>query len=38
VLHWASVGLFVLLACAWLVVAARTAAGAWRGRLFVPAR
>ena len=38
VLHWASVGLFVLLACAWLVVAARTAAGAWRGRLFAPAR
>jgi C4-dicarboxylate transporter/malic acid transport protein len=36
-LHWASVGLFALLAAAWLVVAARTAAGAWRGRLFQPA-
>jgi C4-dicarboxylate transporter/malic acid transport protein len=36
-LHWASIGLFALLAAAWLVVAARTAAGAWRGRLFQPA-
>jgi tellurite resistance protein TehA-like permease len=36
-LHWASIGLFVLLAGAWLVVATRTAAGTWRGQLFQPA-
>jgi hypothetical protein len=36
VLRGASVLLFALLAAAWLVVAARTAAGAARGRLFLP--
>jgi C4-dicarboxylate transporter/malic acid transport protein len=36
VLRGASVLLFALLAAAWLVVAARTAAGSARGRLFLP--
>jgi C4-dicarboxylate transporter/malic acid transport protein len=35
-LRGASVVLFALLAAAWLVVAARTAAGSARGRLFLP--
>jgi tellurite resistance protein TehA-like permease len=36
VLRGAALLLFVLLAVAWIVVAARTAAGAARGRLFLP--
>jgi C4-dicarboxylate transporter/malic acid transport protein len=36
VLRGAAVLLFALLALAWLVVAARTAAGSFRGRLFLP--
>ena len=38
VLRGASLALFLLLLAAWLLVAARTAAGAASGRLFLPAR
>lgn len=36
-LEWASVALFIALLLAWGIVAIRTAKGAYRGRLFLPA-
>jgi tellurite resistance protein TehA-like permease len=34
--RWTAAGLYLALLAAWAIVAARTAVGAWQGRLFLP--